>query len=122
MATKLKENNTTSVLKQTKETRQHQNAKKESEKTASKKSLRIDMFPEGYDLDEYLIKATSRASIERGMKVTKTSYIQELIIKDMEEHKTDSSYRITKRDKVRLILEKLDDKEIAALATLFHVQ
>lgn len=122
MAQKLKDTKPTDIVKTAAASRQQQTTREESEKTASKKSLRIDMQPEGYDLDEYLIKASQQAGLERGTTVSKTRYIQDLIIKDMEEHKTKGSYKLTKRDKARYLIEKLDDEQIKGLAALLKVQ
>lgn len=119
MATKLNDTNPSEILKRAAATRQQTTkAKTESDKTAKKDYVRLDMQPDGYDLLPYVKKRAIEVSSDRGRAVSATKYIQELIIADMEENKG----KKTKRDKIAKILEGLDDKELSALATILHIQ
>lgn len=80
--------------------------------------LKIDLKPAGYNLKDYVNKRAAALSSERGCRVGKATYIQELIIADMESAKVKN----TKRDKVAKFLEDMDDKKLNALITLFEIQ
>lgn len=98
---------------------------KEAEKLKTKKSkkpisdfLKVDLKPAGYNLEDYVNKRAAALTAERGRRVGKATYIQELIIADMESSKVKN----TKREKVAKFLEDLDDKKLNALITLFEIQ
>ena len=94
--------------------------------TTSKKPnsdyIRLDLKPTGYpDLKAYVNNRCGVLSDERDKKVSSTAFIQELIIKDMEEHQGKVKKQ-TKREKILSKLENLDDKKLSALATLLDIQ
>lgn len=93
-----------------------QTTKKTSNRKPSDNFLRVDLKPEGYDLKAYINKRCGELSVERDMKVSSTAYIQELIIKDMGEKKT----KPTQKDRIKLMIDKLGDKELSALETLLN--
>lgn len=93
-----------------------QTTKKVTNRKPSDNFLRVDLKPEGYDLKAYINKRCGELSVERDMKVSSTAYIQELIIKDMGEKKT----KPTQKDRIKLMIDKLSDKELSALETLLN--
>lgn len=80
--------------------------------------LRVDLKPEGYDLKAYINKRVGELSVERDKKVSSTAYIQELIIKDMNEKKP----KTTKKDIIKSLIDKMSDREVAALETLINMR
>ena len=83
--------------------------------------IRLDLKPRGgQDLLAYCSKRCGDLGEIRGKRVTTTSFIQELILKDMEEQKAKKtlSAREAKIELIKSRLENLDDKQIAALETI----
>ena len=78
--------------------------------------LKIDLKPAGYNLDDYVNKRAAALTAERGRRVGKATYIQELIIADMESSKVKN----TKREKVARFLENMDNKKLNALIALLN--
>ena len=97
--------------------------KPKAEKTTKPNSdyIRLDLKPSGYDLKAYVNKRCGDLSLERDKKISSTAFIQELIIKDMEENQGKVKKQ-TKREKILSRLENLDDKKLSAIATLLDIQ
>lgn len=89
-------------------------------KKANSDFIRLDLKPVGYDLKSYADKKAAALSIERGRRVSTTSFIQELIIADMEAGKEKG--KPTKHEKIIAALDNLDDKKLSAIATLLDIQ
>lgn len=91
--------------------------------TSAKKKdfILLNLKPNGYDLKAYVNKRAGILSAERDKKVSATAFIQELIINDMNENQG-KERKLTKREKIMLNLEKLDDKKLSALATILDIQ
>lgn len=79
--------------------------------------LKVDLKPAGYNLVDFVNQRAAALTAEQGRRVGKATYIQELIIADMESAKTKN----TKRDKVAKFLENMDDKKLNALISLFDI-
>lgn len=97
--------------------------KPKAEKTTKPNSdyIRLDLKPSGYDLKAYVNKRCGDLSLERDKKISSTAFIQELIIKDMEENQGKVKKQ-TKREKILSRLENMDDKKLSAIATLLDIQ
>ena len=93
--------------------------KKAATKKPNTDFIRLDLKPFGYDLKDYVTSKAAALTIERGKRVTTTSFIQELIIADMEAQK--SKGKPTKREKILSALENVDDKKLSAIATLLDI-
>lgn len=94
--------------------------KKVTTKKPNTDFIRLDLKPFGYDLKTYAEQQAAALTIERNKRVTTTSFIQELIIADMEAQKAKG--KPTKREKIISALENVDDKKLSAIATLLDIQ
>ncbi len=120
---KIKTDNIDSLMKNQQKASEKVTDKPKAEKTTKPNSdyIRLDLKPSGYDLKAYVNKRCGDLSLERDKKISSTAFIQELIIKDMEENQGKVKKQ-TKREKILSRLENLDDKKLSAIATLLDIQ
>ena len=85
---KIKTDNIDSLMKNQQKASEKVTDKPKTEKTTKPNSdyIRLDLKPSGYDLKAYVNKRCGDLSLERDKKISSTAFIQELIIKDMEEN------------------------------------
>lgn len=82
--------------------------------------IRLDLKPFGDDLKTYVDNKAIKLSAERGVKVSTTAVIQEIIKADRAAEK--GKGKPTKHDKIIAALDAMDDKKLLALATLLDIQ
>lgn len=92
-----------------------------AEKPASQKTkkqandyLYLDLRPTGgADLKAYVMEQAHRTSVEQGRNISATNYIQNLIKKDMDKEKND-----TTKAKIIAMLDNTTDEKLEAIHTI----
>ena len=102
-------------------------AAKKAERTAKKNTkeatrgkkpnsdyLRLDLKPGGEDLKALAVKRAGQISIEQGVNLSTTAYIQQLIRDDAKKHEGKKD----KRQEIADLLNRVEDKDLSAIETV----